>query len=46
LAQDSYPYVVQKRKDAYYQKVRELLKELKAQSNLYAAKTQARTNAY
>ena len=37
-AQDSYAFVILDRKDAYHKELRELMKDMKAQADLYAAK--------
>ncbi|SEG34113.1 hypothetical protein [Billgrantia desiderata] len=37
-ARDSYAFVILDRKDAYHKEVRELMKDMKAQADLYAAK--------
>ncbi|SFU36345.1 hypothetical protein [Halomonas korlensis] len=37
-ARDSYAFVILERKDAYHKEVRELMKDMKAQADLYAAK--------
>lgn len=37
-AQDSYAFVILERKDAYYKEMRDLMKDMKAQADLYAAK--------
>lgn len=37
-AQDSYIFVILERKDAYYKEMRDLMKDMKAQADLYAAK--------
>lgn len=38
-AEDSYAFVIIDRKDAYYKEMRELMKDMKAQSDHYATKT-------
>lgn len=37
-ARDSYAFVILERKDAYHKEVRELMKDMKSQADLYAAK--------
>lgn len=37
-AQDSYAFVILERKDAYFKEMRDLMKDMKAQADLYAAK--------
>lgn len=37
-ARDSYTFVILERKDAYFKEMRELMKDLKSQADLYAAK--------
>ncbi|MDP2102684.1 MAG: hypothetical protein Q8J59_11645 [Methylotenera sp.] len=37
-ARDSYSFVILERKDAYHKEMRELMKDMKAQADLYAAK--------
>lgn len=37
-ARDSYAFVILERKDAYHKEMRELMKDMKAQADLYAAK--------
>jgi len=37
-ARDSYGFVISERKDAYHKEMRELMKEMKTQADLYAAK--------
>ncbi|SDW07395.1 hypothetical protein [Thiocapsa roseopersicina] len=37
-ARDSYAFVILERKDAYYKEMRELMKDMKSQADLYAAK--------
>ncbi len=37
-AQDSYAFVILERKDAYYKELRDLMKDMKAQADLYASK--------
>jgi len=37
-ARDSYAFVILERKDAYHKEVRELMKDMKAQADLYASK--------
>lgn len=37
-AQDSYAFVILERKDAYYKEMRDLMKDMKVQADLYAAK--------
>lgn len=37
-AQDSYAFVILERKDAYYKEMRDFMKDMKAQADLYAAK--------
>lgn len=38
-AEDSYNFVILDRKDAYYKEMREIMKDMKAQSDYYATKT-------
>lgn len=44
-AEDSYRFVILDRKDAYYKEMRELMKDMKAQSDHYASKTRDVVNA-
>lgn len=44
-ARDSYAFVILERKDAYHKEVRELMKDMKAQADLYAAKVRDLVNA-
>src|SRR5690606_14845571 len=44
-AQDSYGFVILDRKDAYVKEMREIMKDMKSQADLYAEKTRAITNA-
>ncbi|MQY50759.1 hypothetical protein [Rhodocyclus gracilis] len=37
-AEDSYPFVILERKDAYYKELRDLMKDMKSQSDHYATK--------
>ncbi|SDI69517.1 hypothetical protein [Billgrantia gudaonensis] len=43
-ARDSYAFVILDRKDAYHKEVRELMKDMKAQADLYAAKVRDLVN--
>lgn len=38
-AKDSYDFVILDRKDAYYKELREIMKDMKSQADLYASKT-------
>lgn len=44
-AQDSYGFVILDRKDAYVKEMREIMKDMKSQADLYAEKTRAITSA-
>jgi hypothetical protein len=44
-ARDSYTFVILDRKDAYHKEVRELMKDMKSQADLYAAKVRDLVNA-
>lgn len=44
-AKDSYHFVILERKDAYHKELRELMKDLKSQSDLYAAKVRDLVNS-
>lgn len=44
-ARDSYAFVILERKDAYHKEVRELMKDMKSQADLYAAKVRDLVNA-
>lgn len=44
-ARDSYSFVILERKDAYHKEVRELMKDMKSQADLYAAKIRDLVNA-
>lgn len=43
-ARDSYAFVILERKDAYHKEVRELMKDMKSQADLYAAKVRDLVN--
>lgn len=43
-ARDSYTFVILERKDAYHKEVRELMKDMKSQADLYAAKVRDLVN--
>ena len=44
-AQDSYGFVILDRKDAYYKELRDLMKDMKSQADMYAAKVRDLVNA-
>lgn len=44
-AKDSYDFVILERKDAYHKEMRELMKDMTAQANLYATKVRELINA-
>jgi hypothetical protein len=44
-ARDSYAFVILERKDAYHKEVRELMKDMKSQADLYAAKVRDLVNS-
>lgn len=44
-ARDSYSFVILERKDAYHKEVRELMKDMKSQADLYAAKVRDLVNS-
>lgn len=44
-ARDSYTFVILERKDAYHKEVRELMKDMKSQADLYAAKVRDLTSS-
>lgn len=44
-ARDSYAFVILERKDAYHKEVRELMKDMKSQADLYAVKVRDLVNA-
>lgn len=44
-AKDSYDFVILERKDAYHKEMRELMKDMTAQANLYASKVRELVNA-